>query len=81
MTVHENTLTHAVEARKVLADREYNVVIRARQVLPEPVECRDAMRLKRFWVVRKANTVDDAITTTGMLTRFLQIHNDANVQV
>ena len=79
MTVHKNAFSHVIKAGKVLANHEYFVVIRARQVLPEPVESSDSVRLKRLRIVRKSYLVMDAIRTYCMLTWLLQVDNDADV--
>lgn len=81
MTMHEDALSHPIEARKVLADHEDLIVVGTGQVFPEPVKGCDTFCLEMLWVVREANLIMNAISADRMLTRLLKVHYDADVQV
>ena len=81
VAVDEDTLTHLIEAREVLADHEDKFIVGACQILPKPIECCDSVRLKLLGVVRESNFIDDAVSTECMLTRLLQIDDHSDFEI
>ena len=79
MTVDEDALAHFVEAADVLADHQHHLVRGTGQILPIPIESRDAVRLEGFRVVRKPDFVDNAIGAERVLSWFLKIDDYADI--
>lgn len=79
MAVNEYFFAHFVKTAHVLANDKNCFIVGAGQVLPKPVECCYSNGLEVLWIVRKSDSVVDAISAECMLTWLLQIYNDSNL--
>ena len=80
MTVNENALVLLVVTAHVLADNQYQIVVRACQIFPTPIVRSDSVLLQMLWIVAEAHFCDNAISAECMLSRLLQVDDHADLQ-
>ena len=80
MAVNENALVLLVVTAHVLADDQYQIVVRAREIFPTPIVRCDSVLLQMLWIVAEAHFSNNAIPAECMLARLLQVDDHANLQ-
>ena len=81
MAMHEDFLIHLVESRNILAYHKNHFFFWAGQILPIPVERRDAMGLELLWIVAETDLIADSVSAERVFTRLLQVYDNADLQL